>query len=138
MNGKLVDARGTSYAASCSLACPGRLRAFAERTALRQRKEGKADSVPISFTARVRVPAHVLVQEIGGESVLLNLENERYYGLDQTGTRIWALLTTEGSIQAAYERLLEEYDVDAEKLRSDVQELIEKLIENGLVETAGE
>ncbi len=94
--------------------------------------------MPISFTARVRVPAHVLVQDIGGESVLLNLENERYYGLDQTGTRIWALLTTEGSIQAAYERLLEEYDVDAEKLRSDVQELIEKLIENGLVETAGE
>jgi phosphoribosylformylglycinamidine (FGAM) synthase PurS component len=92
--------------------------------------------LPISFTTRVKVPTHVLIQEIGGESVLLNLENECYYGLDQTGTRMWAALTTEASIQAAYERLLGEYDVDAEKLRSDIQELIEKLIENGLIETA--
>ncbi len=91
--------------------------------------------MPISFTARVKVPAHVLVQEIGGESVLLNLENERHFGLDETGTRMWTALVTEGSIQAAYERLLGEYDVDAEKLRADIQDLLEKLVEHGLVET---
>jgi Coenzyme PQQ synthesis protein D (PqqD) len=92
----------------------------------------------ISFSARIKVPAHVLVQEIGGESVLLNLENERYFGLDETGTRMWAALTTARSIQSAYDSLLAEYEVDAERLRSDVQELVAKLMENGLVETVSE
>jgi Coenzyme PQQ synthesis protein D (PqqD) len=112
--------------------------ASGNRIALQKQKEGRANGLAISFTARVKVPAHVLVQEIAGESVLLNLENERYFGLDETGTRMWAALVTEGSIQSAYERLLGEYDVDADKLRSDIQDLVEKLVENGLVEAAGE
>ncbi len=87
---------------------------------------------------RVTVPAHVMVREVQGESVLLNLNSERYFGLDQVGTRMWATLTTSASVQAAYEALLGEYDVEAEQLRKNLQELIAKLVENGLVEVRGE
>ena len=38
-------------------------------------------------TKRVVVPPGVLVNVIDGESVLLNLKNERYFGLDEVGTR---------------------------------------------------
>jgi hypothetical protein len=38
--------------------------------------------VIVSFADRVAVPAHVLVRFLENESVLLNLETERYYGLD--------------------------------------------------------
>jgi len=69
---------------------------------------------------------------------LLNLKSESYFGLDQVGTRMWTLLTTSDSIQSAFEALLDEYDVSADKLRKDIQEFIEKLIANGLVEVAGE
>jgi hypothetical protein len=51
---------------------------------------------------------------------------------------MWTLLTTSDSIQSAYEALLDEYDVGAERLREDMQDLIEKLIANGLVEVTGE
>jgi hypothetical protein len=70
--------------------------------------------------------------------VLLNLKSESYFGLDQVGTRMWALLTTSDSVQAAYEKLLDEYDVSADELRQDMRDLIEKLIAHGLVEVAGE
>jgi Coenzyme PQQ synthesis protein D (PqqD) len=100
--------------------------------------EWRVSSLPIPFSVRIKVPAHVLVQEIGGEAVLLNLENERYFGLDETGTRMWTALTTANSIQSAYDTLLAEYEVDAERLRTDVQELVAKLIENGLVVTVSE
>lgn len=86
---------------------------------------------------RVFVPKHVLVRQIEGESVLLNLQSERYFGLDEVGSRMWASLTTADSIQASYETLLGEYEVDAEQLRRNLEELIEKLIENGLVEVSG-
>ena len=87
-----------------------------------------------SLAMRVAVPPDVLVNEIGGESVLLNLDGGRYFGLDEIGTRMWKALTNTDSIQAAYETLLREYDVDAESLKRDLQDLVERLAKHGLLQ----
>ncbi|HEX5734962.1 MAG TPA: PqqD family protein [Blastocatellia bacterium] len=71
---------------------------------------------------------------LAGESVLLNLKSEKYFGLDEMGTRMWGALTSSRSIQEAYEILLAEYDVEAERLRRDLSDLIEKLAEQGLID----
>jgi Coenzyme PQQ synthesis protein D (PqqD) len=91
----------------------------------------------ISFATRISVPSDVLVSVLAGESVLLNLKSERYFGLDDMGTRIWVAITTSDSIQAAYDALLAEYDVEPERLRQELNDLIEKLNEHGLVEING-
>jgi hypothetical protein len=88
----------------------------------------------ISFGMRVSVPPDVMVQEVVGESVLLNLKSERYFGLDDMGTCMWRSLTTSPCIQATYEQLLGEYDVDADQLRRDLNDLVENLVAHGLVE----
>ena len=88
----------------------------------------------IPFGKRAVMPAHVVVQEVEGESVLLNLDSERYFGLDETGTRIWAVLAESSSIEEAYQALLAEYDVAPEALRGDMEDLIGQLVENGLLE----
>lgn len=88
----------------------------------------------IAFTDRVVVPVDVLMRELDGESVLLNLQSERYFGLDAIGTEIWSVLAQAPSIQAAYETLLAEYEVAPEVLRQDLQTLIEQLLEHGLIE----
>lgn len=62
----------------------------------------------VSFMDRVVVPSHVLVRFLDKESVLLNIETERYFGLDETGTRMWQLLTVAPKIEVAYQQLLEE------------------------------
>jgi Coenzyme PQQ synthesis protein D (PqqD) len=87
----------------------------------------------ISFDQRVSLPTDVLISRVQDESVLLNLDSERYFGLDEVGTRFMTLLTTSATIQAAYEVLVEEYDVDAAVLRQDLSEMLEKLLEQGLV-----
>jgi hypothetical protein len=88
----------------------------------------------IAQTQRISVLPDVLIQELQGESVLLNVNSGRYFGLDEVGTRMWAVLTSSESIEQACETLLAEYDVEGEKLRQDVMELIAKLVEHGLVE----
>ena len=88
----------------------------------------------IEFTKRVVVPAHVLMRHLDGESVLLNLETERYFGLDATGTRMWELATSQPSAQSTYEKLLEEFDVEPEALRKHLTELLSGLVENGLLQ----
>ena len=47
---------------------------------------------------------------------------------------MWAVFTTQPSVQAAYEALLAEYDVAPDVLRKDVENLLEQMIEHGLVE----
>lgn len=46
------------------------------------------NTLAIPFTARLSAPPHVLIRQVEGESVMLNLQNERYFGLDEVGTRM--------------------------------------------------
>ena len=85
------------------------------------------------FDGKVIVPDGVLVRQLAGESVLLNLETESYFGLDEIGSRMWIVLTESPSIELAFETLAAEYEVEREKLRSDLGNFIQKLIELGLL-----
>jgi hypothetical protein len=88
----------------------------------------------LTFRDRAAAPAHVLVRVLDQESVLLNLETEQYFGLDETGTRMWQLVTTSPNIDTAYEALLTEYDVQPEMLRENLTELLGHLVEHGLLQ----
>jgi len=82
---------------------------------------------------KINIPPEILFQELSGEAVVLNLENGHYYGLDEVGTRMWALLAEHGQLAPVINILLQEYDVDEDRLRTDLQSLIDDLIEQGLL-----
>jgi hypothetical protein len=86
---------------------------------------------------RYRISADVLSQEVNGETVLLNLQGEAYFGLNEVGTRIWQLLQSGRSAGEIMTTLLDEYDVPRRQLEQDVSDLLTRLLEAGLVE-AGE
>jgi len=87
----------------------------------------------ISFAARVRVPENVLLLQLEEESVLLHLDSEVYFGLDDVGTRMWTALTQSQTIGEAFERLAAEYDVRPAALRADLAGLIEHFVHKGLL-----
>jgi len=87
----------------------------------------------ISFSDRVNVPDDVLISRLQEESVILNLESERYFGLDDVGTRFLSVLTASESIEAAYQKLLHEYHVDGDVLRGDLLALVENLVNQGIL-----
>lgn len=85
---------------------------------------------------KVTVPDGVLLREIEGESVLVNLDRGRYYGLDDVGTRLYQLLTGSPDVGAAFEAALAEFDVDSATLEQDMADLIGELAAEGLVEVS--
>jgi len=89
--------------------------------------------VKIPSSAKITVPDGVLVQELQGESVLLNVNTENYYGLDEVGTRMWAVLSEAPSIADAIDTLLDEYEVERATLESDVSDLLIELLEKKLI-----
>ena len=90
----------------------------------------------VSFTDRVRVSPDVLFRLMGEEAVLVNLSTERYLGLDPVGTRMWSVLTTAPSIEATFEQLHQEYDVEPDRLRADLEEFVEQLLGQQLIQAS--
>lgn len=88
----------------------------------------------ISDAAIVSMVSDVLASELGPEVVMLNLRDATYYGLEDVGAEIWRLLQTPITIGRIVAALLEMYDVDAERCRSDVLILVAALADRGLVE----
>ena len=87
----------------------------------------------IRMTDNLVASTEVLVQNVGGESVLLDLSGELFFGLDEVGTRIWELLGEQQDIARLHQALCEEYDADRDMILEDLVELIGRLAEVGLV-----
>ena len=87
----------------------------------------------LDLSARVVPSPDVLVQELDGEAVLLHLGSERYFGLDDVGTRVWQHLLEHRQLRRVCEEMQKEYDVDESTLRTDVLRLVDDLIGAGIV-----
>jgi hypothetical protein len=89
--------------------------------------------VQISDESTFVVPEHVLARKTGDEVVLLNLDSEQYYGLDEVGARFFELIEDGTPFGAAIETLLAEYQVERGTLVADLASVVGDLQRNGLV-----
>jgi hypothetical protein len=88
----------------------------------------------MEMNSKVCFTESVFAQEVDGEMVLLDMNSENYFGLDEVGTSIWqAIEACEGVLTCVLKRLLEEYDVEEEVLKKDLLSFVKKLQESQLV-----
>lgn len=85
---------------------------------------------------RVEVAPDVVFRQVSGEAVILDLESQRYFSLDATGTRMWELLAEHGALDIVRDMLLTEYEVEPEVLERDLNELVTRLLDAGLLRGA--
>ncbi len=76
----------------------------------------------------------VFAQEVDGEMVLLDMNSENYFGLDEVGTAIWQAMQESGDLQEVFNALLAQYDVEEEVLKTDLLNFVDQLVQSGLVE----
>jgi hypothetical protein len=91
----------------------------------------------IDLDTVLRVPDSVLFQQVSDESVLLDMDSEQYFGLDEVGTRIWQLIVEDGRLGDVHVAMLDEYDVDPQVLERDLLDLVGTLAQKGLVVVEG-
>jgi hypothetical protein len=92
-----------------------------------------ADSMSIAENSTLRIPDHVLSRRVGDETVLLSLSDERYYGLDGVGTRLWEIVGERRTFGATVDALLAEYEVERDVLTRDLTAVVLDLRANGLL-----
>ena len=90
----------------------------------------------LSLESRVRMQEGVVSQSLESETVLLDLDQGIYYGLDPVGTRTWDLIREHPCrpLQKILDALLDEYDVHENQCAQDLLNLVSVMREKGLVE----
>ena len=82
----------------------------------------------------IRIADEVIFRVLGDEAVILNLATSKYFGLNSMGTRLWQLIAEHGSVEKVIEASVAEYAVEERQLRHDLADLIQQLMQKGLVQ----
>ena len=64
---------------------------------------------------------------------MMDIDKGKYFSLNPVATRIWDLLVLPLTIDELCDRLMEEYEVDAEQCRTEVTEVINEMVKLGVV-----
>jgi PqqD family protein of HPr-rel-A system len=92
------------------------------------------DGSPMTAATIVVASGDQLASELGGEAVVLDLASGTYYGLNETGARIWSLLESPITVGDVCRQLRQEFEVDAVECEQAVVQLLQQLVTAGLVE----
>ena len=87
----------------------------------------------MNMDTRVIFPDTVFAQEVDGETVLLDMDSENYFGLDEVGTVIWQSMQENTNLKDVLAVLLEQYDVKEDILEKDLLAFTASLEKSGLV-----
>lgn len=87
----------------------------------------------MNLNQRITLSPKVISQAVSGETVILDLESECFFGLDTVGTRIWELICEDVDLLTLYNTLLDEYEVEEAQLLADLEALLTDACERGLI-----
>lgn len=83
---------------------------------------------------KIKINDNTVVQGMGTGIVILNLNTEHFYELDNVGKRFWETINSLQEYNLIYDVLLQEYEVSEEQLQTDINALIDDLIKAELIE----
>jgi hypothetical protein len=86
-----------------------------------------------NHSIKVKITPDILLQELEGEAVLLNVSDEHYFGLDDVGLRFWKMLQKHENSAEVIRQLQIEYDVAEAVLHKDLGQFIVELEKAGLL-----
>ena len=88
----------------------------------------------MKLTDRFTVSEDVVAREVGGETVLLDLNSGQYFGLDAVGGRIWELLSdAPRNLSELCDQIESEFDAPRERIESDLVALATQLRDQELI-----
>src|SRR3954470_8629935 len=81
----------------------------------------------------VQIPGNI-VSDMGGEKVMLSINNGKYYNLGEMGGEIWDVMKEAVTVNKIITTLLSSYQVSQEECEDQVIAFLNHLFEEGLIE----
>jgi hypothetical protein len=84
-----------------------------------------------------RPASQVLARRLPGGTVLVDLESNRIFELNETGARIWDCVSEGLDQTEVLRRLVDEFEVEADRAARELEELLTALAGAGLIRKDG-
>ncbi|HFD13685.1 MAG TPA: PqqD family protein [Epsilonproteobacteria bacterium] len=82
---------------------------------------------------KIIIPSSVFAQLVDDEMILLDTESENYFGLDAVGTVMWQQLVENPLLDVLKSYMLEQYEVEEERLEKDIEIFVKTLVDHQLI-----
>ena len=86
--------------------------------------------------SRLKPLPQVLARRMPGGTVLVHLESNRIFELNETGARVWELISEGLERDQVVQRLVQEFAVDATRVSNELDALVADLEREGLLGTS--
>jgi len=91
----------------------------------------------LSLDDRLAPTDQVVIRELAGESVILDLKSGSYFGLNGVGTRAWGLMAQGSTLRDVNAALTDEYDAPTAVIQQELLRFSAELCEHGLCRVSG-
>jgi PqqD family protein of HPr-rel-A system len=87
---------------------------------------------------RVIQASNIISRRIGDEIVLIKDDGKATHVLNKTAAAIWEMCDGEHNLDEIANRMCERFDVSFEEVRGDIEEIIDRLMQAGILSQSGE
>ena len=97
----------------------------------------KSERGSSSGPARARLHPDVLAQRVEDNLVLVHMDTNQIYNLNDSAARLWELLAAGLDVDEAKQQLLQEFDVSVVQLERDIALVLKTLADYDFVKLEG-
>lgn len=94
----------------------------------------KRQNTKIGPESAAKLKDYVCSKLVDGQTVILDMHQGKYLGLDRTGAEIWAFIQAGARLQEIIDTITDEYQVDKARVSDDVIGFVIQLEAKGLIE----
>lgn len=81
--------------------------------------------------SRITRSPDLVATEMDGDIVMMHIKSGQYFGISGVGPRIWALLEQPTTLDELTSAIVNEYVVDEQTCRTDIQVFVKALLDQG-------
>jgi hypothetical protein len=93
---------------------------------------------PIGLNSTIQCGDNLVSCDLDGETALMSVDQEMYYGLNPIASRIWTLLQQARPVAALCALLQEEFEVELAQCERDVLAFLNEMAHDNLIKVVNE
>lgn len=91
------------------------------------------DDIDLPADAEFSAREGLVAESIEGETVILDLDADEYFSLNEVAGALWSLLEEGADIDTLVDEITETYDIEDERARTDVEAFLAGALDAGIV-----
>ena len=87
----------------------------------------------MTINSKIIIPETLLLQKIDEDTILLDINTQEYFQINEVGTLIWEILSEKKELSEVKKEIATLYDIDEDQIEIDIFNFLEALNEKGLI-----